>query len=171
MRVQRSTSSRRSAVAAVEFAFLLPVMMILLIGIWEIGRLIQVKQVLDNATREGARLAAQGLIINSEGDNTQIMVNTGSPNVEATIRNYLRENGVDTTDLKVTFEFVDGDKTKTQPYQATRGQRFRVSASIPFKNVRWSLLALVNPETSVSAVEWPSLVDEPFTIDTAIPKW
>ena len=38
----------------------LPVMLILLFGIWEVGRIVQVNQILYNAAREAARLAAGG---------------------------------------------------------------------------------------------------------------
>ena len=44
--------------------------------------MIQVQITVNNACREGARIAAQGLIINRNGDPTQIHVNTGDPNVE-----------------------------------------------------------------------------------------
>ena len=55
----------RGAAAAVEFALVLPVLVTLMVGLWEVGRIIQVQQVLSNAAREGARVAAQGQTINS----------------------------------------------------------------------------------------------------------
>ncbi len=161
----------RSAIAAVELAAIVPFLFIVLVGIWEVGRLIQVQEILDNAAREGARLAAQGLIINKEGEPTQIHVNTGSPNVEASVRNYLREAGIKTDNLSVTFQFVTGDSSKTQPFEADKGQRYRIKISIPFENVRWTLLGLINKETLSAEVEWESLVDDPFTLNTLIPNW
>ena len=48
---------RRRGVAAVEFAFVMPAILALLVGIWELGRLIEIQQLMTNAAREGARLA------------------------------------------------------------------------------------------------------------------
>ena len=46
--------------AAVEFAMILPVILTLLLGIWEVGRMIEIQQILYNAAREGGRQAAYG---------------------------------------------------------------------------------------------------------------
>jgi Flp pilus assembly protein TadG len=48
----------RSGAAVVEFAIVAPVMILLTMGMMEVGRLVMVKQLLVNASREGARLAA-----------------------------------------------------------------------------------------------------------------
>ncbi len=53
-------SRNRSGTAAVEMAVLLPFLLALLLGVWEVGRMIYATQVLDQATREAARLAASG---------------------------------------------------------------------------------------------------------------
>src|SRR5215470_4385094 len=52
----RPARPRRDAAAVVELALLLPFLLVVNLGIWEVGRLIQVQQVLNNAAREGARL-------------------------------------------------------------------------------------------------------------------
>jgi Flp pilus assembly protein TadG len=57
---------RRQGVAAVEFALLLPFIMILLLGIWEVGRLINADEMVNNAAREGARQASTGLRTNAQ---------------------------------------------------------------------------------------------------------
>ena len=49
---------QRCGAAAVEFAIVAPVMILLTMGMMEVGRLVMVKQLLVNASREGARLAA-----------------------------------------------------------------------------------------------------------------
>ena len=53
-------SSRRGGTAAVEFAVCLPWIMFLLFGIWEVGRMVEVSQVMWGACREGARQASTG---------------------------------------------------------------------------------------------------------------
>ena len=52
----------RRGVVAVEAAVVLPVLIIVMFGMWEVGRLIQVNQIVTNAAREGARLAAGGYV-------------------------------------------------------------------------------------------------------------
>src|SRR5690242_10343121 len=70
----------RPGAAAVEFAVVLPLIVLLLLGTWEVARLVQVHAILSNAVREGARLAAQGQIINVTGNYTQIVVSDTDPN-------------------------------------------------------------------------------------------
>lgn len=166
-----SSATPRSAVAAVEFAFVLPLLVVLMLGVWEVGRLIQVQQILQNACREGARLAAQGHTINSTGAPIDIQVSSGSPNVQTTISNYLRQSGVDPTGLTVTFVYTSGDTTLTQPYQGVKGQQFRVSMTLPFNNVRWTLLGVTGITTLKSSADWECLVDDPFSLDPTIPSW
>ena len=78
---QTGKRAKRSGVAVVEMAVLVPILLTVVIGIWELGRVIQVQQIISNAARDGARLAAQGSIINTTGAFTQIQFATGTPNV------------------------------------------------------------------------------------------
>lgn len=48
---------RRSGRTAVEAAIVINVLVVLLLAVFEYGRLVMVKQLIDNAAREGARLA------------------------------------------------------------------------------------------------------------------
>ena len=164
---------RRPAVAAVEFAFVAPVLVVLLAGVWEVGRMVEMQQLLSNAAREGARIAAQGLTINSTGSPTQICVTTGDPNVQQTVLNYLNQAGLPVTssNLVVTFVFLNGDTTQTQPYQAGKGQLFQVTATIQTSGLGWSFLNLFTPATMTATVQWCSTVDDPFTVDTTLPNW
>lgn len=164
--------SARTGVAVVELAVLLPVLMILLVGVWELGRLVQLHQIMSQAAREGARLASQAHIINTNGAYTQIAMNTGNPNVEETVRDHLRGAGItDLTGLQVTFEFLDGDTSKTEPYEGTKNQRFRVRVTLPYANVRWTHLSLVDPQIVGGECVWQMMVDDPFTLSTTLPGW
>jgi Flp pilus assembly protein TadG len=49
---------RRAGAAAVEFAFVAPVFVLLLLGVIELSRGMMVQQIITNATRQGAREAA-----------------------------------------------------------------------------------------------------------------
>jgi Flp pilus assembly protein TadG len=59
-RRQTATSRRDRGASAVEFALLLPVLLLLLFGIVDFGRAINAQITLTQAAREGARVAALG---------------------------------------------------------------------------------------------------------------
>jgi Flp pilus assembly protein TadG len=163
----------RRAVAAVEFAFLAPVLVTLLFGLWQIGLIIETMQVMDNAAREGARLAAQAEIINQVGAYTLVHTNTGLPNVQDTVREYMVANGVisssQATDVQVTFQFLDGDLTRTDPYQGLQGERFQITVTMPAQDVNWTPITLSGNLTTSTV--WAILVDTPFVVNTTIPGW
>src|SRR5579863_4858386 len=50
----------RAGAAALEFAVCLPVLITLLAGLWEVGRCVEVQQVMWNSAREAARDASLG---------------------------------------------------------------------------------------------------------------
>jgi hypothetical protein len=160
-------------VAAVEFAFLAPVLLILLFGLWQVGHVVEVVQIMDNAAREGARLASQAQIINQVGAFTQVHATSGLPNVQDTVREYLVGAGVITAsqvnDVQVTFKFLDGDLTRTDPYQGLQGERFLITVSLPAQDVNWTPFTASG--NLVAQTTWVILVDTPFTVNTTIPGW
>src|SRR3989304_5166188 len=56
-RVNQICRRKRRGVAAVEFAIVAPIFFLLVFGMIEFGRVIMVKQIITNASREGAPLA------------------------------------------------------------------------------------------------------------------
>lgn len=91
---------RRHAIAAVEMAVLAIPLMILLVGTIEVGRLVQVTQIISNAAREGMRVAAQGELItfNPAAGGFQLFqvfrykqtgANAAAPNIATEVRKYL----------------------------------------------------------------------------------
>ena len=89
MRVPCRAAARRG-VAAVEFAVILPLLLLLLVGIWELGRIIHVQQTINNAARDGARLGAQANVVSTTGAYTQIKFDTGTPNIVDSITKGVR---------------------------------------------------------------------------------
>jgi len=168
----------RRGVAAVELAAVLAFLILpMLIGIWEIGRLVQVQQIVSNSAREGARLAAQGYTVNNTGSPTQIMVNSGTPNVHDTVYQYLVANGLTNlqpADVQVSFQFLapksDGS-TPTEPYLGEKGEPFQVTVTIPWNRVRWINLGILNPTSVSYTVTWRMVVDAPFVVNTTLPTW
>lgn len=88
-RRQRRLGNRGQAL--VEFALLLPVVMLILIGIVEFGRAWQAKQTLTDAAREGARLAAVG--------NPTYTLDT----VRLKVRTMMKQAGFDSGTVTITY--------------------------------------------------------------------
>ena len=151
---------------------MMPFLLALMVGVWELGRIVQVQEIMQNAAREGARVASQATIINSTGAYTQVAVTGSSPNVTDTVKQYLYGAGItDLTGLQVTFTYLNGDTSLTQPYQGVKNQQFQVTISLPFSNVKWSSLSLINPSTVGGTCIWTILVDDPFTVSATLPGW
>src|SRR5262249_24016980 len=77
IRSRVARSKRRWATVAVEFAFAFSALTVIMFAIFEYGRFLMVKHLLDHAVREGAR---------------QAVVNTSTqpvPDIQATVFNYL----------------------------------------------------------------------------------
>lgn len=177
---------------AVVMNFVLVPMML---GLWEMGRLVQVQQIVSNSAREGARLAAQALTIKDDGTKIQIVTeitptdNSGDvANVKAYVMQTLYGAGLRNltwSDVDVVFKWLDQPTlpgggtapegpgtTSPKPWKGVKNQRFSLTVTIKdFKKVRWLNLGIVNPETVGSTVQWRILVDDPFTIQTTLPTW
>jgi Flp pilus assembly protein TadG len=134
-------------VAAVEFAFLCPLILGLLVGIWEVGRMIEVEQIVSNAAREGGRQASTGSLTNAQ--------------VKQVVLQYLQVAGIPTTNAVVT---VTDLTTNVDVSQAAYLDRIQVTVSVPYSDVQWSFLALVtNPSTQLYAqVTWITMVDAAY---------
>jgi len=159
--------------AAVMFFFVGP----LLIAMWEIGRLVYVQEVVANAAREGARLAAQAYTIDSSGNEIQVTKSTGTVNIENAVYQYLYTGGLwelAKADVTTTFTFTsprsDGT-TPAEPYLGEKDQRFSVGVSVPWNKVRWLNIGLINPTSVQSTAFWQMLVDDPFTVNATLPLW
>jgi len=147
--------NRRSGVAAAEFALLSPVLLGLLLGTWEVGRLIHVEQIVWNAAREGARQASTGKRTVSE--------------VQQAALTYLSNAGIPTTGVTVTVTNLTSS-SRPDPTTADQLDHFRVAITVPFNNVRWVMLDQITSVTELSAaVDWLSMRDLPFNVSTNIP--
>ena len=173
----RSRTERRG-VAAVELALVSMLFVVpLLIGVWEVGRLIQVQQILSNSCRDGARLASQGYTINLTGSPTQITTSSGTTNVHDAIYQYLVAAGftnLTSVDVAVTLTFLDpkADATyPTEPWQGEKGERFTITVTIPWAKVQWINLGVLNPTTVTYTVTWQMLVDDKFVVNPFLPVW
>lgn len=158
LRYSRRRNSRRG-LATVEFAICLPLLVLLLLGLWEVGRMVQVMQVLYNAAREGARQASTATepLVNIRAN-----VKTYIQNAEPSITNM---TGYDLTYTNITHGTV------TDPVDATQLDRFSISVAVPFDNVRWSMIRYLVPSGTMlrANVDWYSMRDLPVDVTTGLP--
>jgi Flp pilus assembly protein TadG len=143
----RKAQPRRGA-AAVELAMLSPLLVALLLGVWEVGRLIQVNQILSNAAREGGRQASTGLLSNSQ--------------VQTVVLQYLQRAGLPTANATVTVTNVTSSSRDATAAQQL--DQFRVTVTVPVADIKWVALSLVTTSSSnLSATTvWYSLRDQDY---------
>jgi len=161
------TPTERRGVVAVEAAVILPVLLIMMLGIWEVGRIIQIKQIMVNSAREGARLAAGGYV-----DGTPVT----STMVQQATRDYLQAAGMPAAAVSgATVQLICLESPGwTDPADALPLDKFQVKVTIPagaaFESTRWAMVSKLTSTTSMEAVvDWVSLNNEKITVDTQLP--
>jgi Flp pilus assembly protein TadG len=144
---RRRAAGDRCATAAVELALLLPVLLFLLVGVWEMARMAEIQQLMTNAVREGARQAATGQMNNAQ--------------VKAVVAEYVANQGLPTANLQLDVwnETRGGDVKDAQNLD-----ELHVTASIKASDVRWVLLYLVTDADSRINAEavWMSVKDKDY---------
>jgi Flp pilus assembly protein TadG len=118
---------RRRGAAVVEFAFVAPVFILLIVGMLEFGRMVMVKQILTNAAREGARKA--------------VLDGTTTSDVVSTVTSYMN-------DAQITVTSADIVISPSNPASAAYGDPVSVTVSLDFSRVSWlpaSMLAQFLP--------------------------
>jgi Flp pilus assembly protein TadG len=128
MRVQKTFRSESGA-SAVEFAILLPLLMMILFGIIEFGLALYQQAVLTNASREGARL---GIV--------QSIPAITTAQIDATIDAYLTPAGI-----------TPGNVTRTIVAGGVTGTPVSVGLTLPYTFMVLPGLTSVAPTINLSA--------------------
>lgn len=99
----------------IEFALVLPLLLMILLGIVDFGFLFQRMQVMTNAAREGARMA--------------VLPGYKPGDVDFRVRDFVRTGGVPTTpeNLKISVTDVPIPTTTTPPPSPMKGIRVEVT--------------------------------------------
>ena len=96
MKIRKLFFGDKDGQSIIEFALVLPILLLVLFGITEFGRAIMVTNVLHTAAREGARLA----VVSAVSD---------SGSVKARVETILDAANIDATEIKI--EYNAGEKT------------------------------------------------------------
>lgn len=128
---RRLSNWRRRGAAAVEMAVVSPVLFLTAIGIVDVGQYVGIGQVINNASREGARVA--------------IRSNTESVSeVEAVILTYMTDAlpGVPSDTISSALQVRVTDETGTIPngdFTAVgAGSEISVQVTFDYQNARWA---------------------------------
>jgi Flp pilus assembly protein TadG len=152
----RSNRPRRhQGAVAVELALSMSLVIIpMLLGIFEIGCLLDANQTLVAAAREGGRQAATGTLTNAQ--------------VQQSVITYLQATGVNTTGVTVS---VVNTGSGNDASQALANDPLVITVTLPFKNVDWSFTQkFVSDSSSFStSCTWYSNNDTAYTVNTNAP--
>jgi Flp pilus assembly protein TadG len=153
---------RRHGTAVVELAVLLTFLIpLLLFGLWEVGRMVEVSQILSNAAREGARQASTGQLTDTQ--------------VATVVKKYLQNEGLPTQNVVVHIDITQGygdqPPPDNNPANAFDLNSIQVRVDVPFQDVQWISGTFFSDSTtrlSGSAV-WSSMKDMAYPVPTPPP--
>jgi len=150
----------------VEFAVCLTLLIPLLVGVWEVGRLVEVQQLLANAAREGGRAAAAGKKTPTQIQQEVVtyLANAGLMVDKSGIWRPVAQSDVTITITNLT------SSTRPDPSTANQLDHFQVQVTIPFNSVRWVILNQITTVTQLTAAaDWYSMKDTPISVNSSIP--
>jgi Flp pilus assembly protein TadG len=153
-RAVKFARSRSRGAVAVELALTLCFVIIpMLLGIWEIGCLLDAQQTLVEAVREGGRQAATGTMTDSQ--------------VQQVVLQYLSNAGVNTSNVTVTVTDTNGGDVSN----AQQLDPLVVTATLPFINVDWSKTGQYVSDSRIltATCQWYSNKDAPYTVSSTAP--
>ena len=105
MKMRKLFLKDKKGQSIIEFALVLPILLLVVFGITEFGRAIMVTNVLNTASREGARLAAVSPVGDSLSVQSRVLEVLDAANIDAkeiTIQFFVAEKTVEVT---VTTDF------------------------------------------------------------------
>ncbi len=180
--------TRRRGNAAVELAVCSPLLLLVLCGLWEVGRMTQVEQVMWNSAREAARDASLGedtfstvasntLMYLQSADQTAFPPNHSTSFISpvtvlpANTTGYTCWDNTANQEL-FTITFLDETHTSvTDPTAMSQLDIYQIGLQVPYRSIAWSPLAQVTNMSRLSAtVYWASMVDSPFQITPTLPS-
>jgi Flp pilus assembly protein TadG len=152
---RQGTRSRRG-VAILELAISVPLVVMLVLGTIEVGRMLEVKQILDNAAREGGRQAASGQYTDSQ--------------VQTIVLQYLTNMGVPTANATVTVN--DLTNPGTDAASASELDQLEVTVTVPCVDVSWLQASYFFPANAqvTSDVIWYSMTNQSYPTTVTSPS-
>jgi Flp pilus assembly protein TadG len=131
-----SPRQTRSAVAAVEMAFVVPVLALMMLGMFELSRGVMVKQILTGAARKGCRTGIVQAFGNSDiiNDATNVMRDNGFTSSQFNPNPPSGTSAIGAINITVTDP---SGNTWTDAMNAPSGSSVAVQVVIPATSVNW----------------------------------
>lgn len=186
-RFRRIATLRRRAVAAVEFALCLPFIVLALLGVWEVGRIAQVSNVLWNGAREAARDASLGQDnLQTVAANLTVYLQSALPNafvpghstslIAPTITLPSNTTGYtcwDNTTNRELFTITFKDITtpgSSDPTMMQKLDHYQIGIQVPYTTVGWTAAPQISGVSRISVVvDWACMLDAPFQVSPTLP--
>lgn len=138
--------ARRGAVA-VEFAFVAPVLLAIIVGLLELSRVYTIQNCLETAAREGARFAAldrSGMMMSGKTANQKIVDD---------VKNYLASNNINPERVKVNVVTADDSNNEFDLDDPNNDlELFEVQVEVPYSAVSYSPVSDANDYTLNAAI-------------------
>lgn len=132
----RKQHAQRQGAVAVEFAFVAPVLLSIVMGLVQTTRMYDSQNLLETAAREGARFAAM--------DRSDMLDDgeTGNSKMTQDIKNFLASSGLDPLDVQVNIlDFDDPTRTFDIDDPANDLRLFQVEVSVPYSSVSYTAVS------------------------------
>ena len=183
----RCVNSCRRGGSAVEYAACLPLMLMILTGLWQVGRITEVQEVLWNSAREAARDASLGqdnlqtvttnLLTYLQGAEKTAFPPGHSTSMIAPVvslpANTYGYTCWDNTTNKELFTMTFADITNTTVTDPTAMKQldvYSIGVQVPYTSIELCSIVPVSGMTRLSVtVVWASLIDSPFQIAPYLP--
>lgn len=164
----RRRGQPRQAAAIVEFAMMLPLLVSLMLGMWELGRAIQVFQSVSNAAREGVRQAASAKYTKEQ---VRQAVFDYLKKANVPMHNTLPAADVTLTTTNATIT-VTNVTSGGEVFDANQLDKMQVTVSVPVVNYKWLLANTFLPAGSsvTSTANFLCTRDVPITVSATIPQ-
>jgi hypothetical protein len=177
----------RNGAAAVEFALCAPLLVLVLFGLWEVGRITEVQQVMWNSAREAARDASLGqddlptVAANlltylqaaeptafGQGHTTSMIAPVVT--LPANTTGYTCWDNTANREL-FTITFTDATNPAiANPAAMKQLDRYEIGVQVPYGSIGWLPVAQVTGRSRLYVVvDWASMVDSPYQLAPSLP--
>lgn len=177
----------RQGVAAVEFALCLPVILVIMLGIWEVGRITQVSNVLWDGAREAARDASvgqdnlqtvatneltflQGALPSAFNPSHSTAIKAAVVSLPANTTGYTCwDNTANQEMFTITFTDIT-QSSVTDPTAMAKLDHYQIGLQVPYANIGWTSLAQITSVNRIYiTVDWTCMKDAPFQVSPILP--
>lgn len=119
-------NQRRFAVAAVEFAVVLPIFALMIMATLELGRIVMVREMLSNAARKGCR--------------TGIQRDKGNSDITTDAKDVMTDNNVTAADVEVVITVTNpAGTTLANALGAPSGSTISTQVRVKASKVTWTV--------------------------------